>query len=189
MIYERRWLKRCLHGDKNAFSRLYESYVDRIYDFVYFKTYHKETAEDITGNTFMKAFDRIQQFDPQKGMFIAWLYTIAKNEVSDFFRKKHPVLSLEDIWDIPAETDVEIDAVNRENFDSLHRYMQKLPACKRDILIMRVWQDRPFREIAVLLKQSEGQCKMTFYRLIEKMKQEVPAAVVILFVLTKNIIR
>jgi RNA polymerase sigma-70 factor (ECF subfamily) len=189
MINERKWLKRCLQGDKNAFSRLYESYIDRIYDFVYFKTYHKETAEDITGNTFLKAFDRIQQFDPRKGMFIAWLYTIAKNEINDFFRKKHPVLSLEDIWDIPAETDVEIDAVNRENFNTLQRYLQKLPASKRDILILRVWQDLPFRDIAAILNQGEGQCKMTFYRLIRKMKQEVPAAVVILFAVTKHIIR
>lgn len=189
MINERRWLKRCRQGDTKAFSRLYESYIDRIYDFVYFKTYHKETAEDITGNTFMKAFDRIQQFDPGKGMFIAWLYTIAKNEVNDFFRKKHPVLSLEDIWDIPAETDVEIDAINRENFYTFQKYLLTLPACKRDILILRVWQDLPFREIAAILNQSEGQCKMTFYRLIEKMKQELPAAMVLLLVVTKNIIR
>lgn len=189
MINERRWLKRCRQGDKEAFSRLYESHVRRIYDFVYFKTYHKETAEDITGNTFMKAFDRIQQFDPRKGMFIAWLYTIAKNEVNDYFRKAHPVLSLDDIWDVPAVADVEIDAVNRESFEVLQRYMQKLPASKRDILIMRVWQDLSFREIAAILEQSEGQCKMTFYRLIDKMKQEVPAAVLILFVVTKNIIR
>jgi len=189
MINERRWLKRCRLGDKKAFARLYESYVHRIYDFVYFKTYHRETAEDITGNTFMKAFDRIRQFDPRKGRFIAWLYTIAKNEVNDFFRKKHLVLSLEDIWDIPAETDVEIDAVNRESFHALQTYLQKLPAGKRDILILRVWQDLPFREIATILEQSEGQCKMTFYRLIQKMRQEVPAAVAILFMVTKNMIR
>ena len=87
------------------------------------------------------------------------------------------------------ETDVEIDAIKRENFYTFQKYLLTLPACKRDILILRVWQDLPFREIAAILNQSEGQCKMTFYRLIEKMKQELPAAMVLLLVVTKHIIR
>lgn len=189
MSQERRWLTRCQQGDNEAFSRLYESHVQRIYDYVYFKTYHKETAEDITGTTFMKAFGRIRQFDLRKGEFIAWLYTIAKNEIVDFFRKAHPLLSLEDIWDIPSSENVEIDAVNRENFKSLQIYMQKLPACKRDILIMRIWQDLQFQEIAAILKKSEGQCKMIFYRMIKKMKQEVPVNLFLIFMVAKHVIR
>jgi RNA polymerase sigma-70 factor (ECF subfamily) len=189
MSQERKWLKRCQQGDKEAFSRLYESYVHRIYDYVYFKTYHKETAEDITSNTFMKAFGRIQQFDLRKGEFIAWLYTIAKNEIHDFYRKKHPSLSLEDIWDIPSGENVEIDAINRENFKSLQSYLQNLPACQRDILMMRIWQDLQFQEIAAILEKSEGQCKMIFYRMIKKMKQEVTANLFLLFVVTQHVIK
>jgi RNA polymerase sigma-70 factor (ECF subfamily) len=189
MSQECKWLKRCQQGDNEAFSRLYESHVQRIYDYVYFKTYHKETAEDITSTTFMKAFGRIQQFDLRKGEFIAWLYTIAKNEIVDFFRKAHPLLSLEDIWDIPSSEDVEIDAINRENFKSLQIYMQKLPACKRDILIMRIWQDLQFQEIAAILKKSEGQCKMIFYRMIKKMKQEVPVNLFLILMVAKHVIR
>lgn len=188
MSQERRWLKRCQQGDTESFSRLYESYVQRIYDYIYFKTYHKETAEDITSTTFMKAFGRIRQFDLKKGEFIAWLYTIAKNEICNFYRKVHPLIPLDDIWDIPSSEDVVVDAVNRENFNSLRTYMEKLPADKRDILIMRIWQDLQFNEIAAILEKTEGQCKMIFYRMIDKMRQEVPVTVLITLVIMKNAI-
>jgi len=71
----------------------------------------------------------------------------------------------------------------------LQIYMQKLPACKRDILIMRIWQDLQFHEIAAILKKSEGQCKMIFYRMIKKMKQEVPVNLVLILMVAKHVIR
>ena len=185
MSQEHRWLKQCHRGNRQAFANLYESHVKRIYDYAYFKTYHRETAEDVTSATFMKAFAAINEFDPGKG---AWLYRIARNEIIDLFRKKHPSLSLHDVWDIAADGDVEMDAINRENFASLHQYLQQLPAEKRDILIMRIWQDLPFQEIAAILKQNEGQCKMIFYRLIKKMQQEVPVTLLILMVVAKYVI-
>jgi RNA polymerase sigma-70 factor (ECF subfamily) len=49
-------------GDNEAFSMLYETYVRKIYDFLYFKTFNQEIAEDITQETFFKAFKKIHSF-------------------------------------------------------------------------------------------------------------------------------
>jgi len=189
MSQEHKWLKGCKQGDSKAFAALYETHVKRIYDYAYFKTYHKETAEDITSSTFMKAFGQIQRFDPKKGAFLAWLYRIARNEICDVFRQKHPSLSLNDVWDLPTGENVEIDAINRENYRILYEYLQNLTPEKRDILILRIWQDLPFQEIASILKQNEGQCKMAFYRIIKKMQKEVALTFLILMMVAKHVIR
>ncbi len=189
MNKENKLIRGCQKGNKKSFSILYEFYFQKIYNYIYYKTYHKETAEDITSNTFMKAFTKIQNFDLNKGKILAWLYTIAKNDINDFYRKKHKLLSIDDIWDIKSEENIEIDAINRENFISLQRYIQDLPEYERDILIMRVWQELQFQEIAVILDKNEGQCKMTFYRMIKKMKEEIPANIFILLAMTKYIIK
>lgn len=188
MNQEIKWISGCRQGDKKSFTSIYELYFQKIYNFIYFKTYHKETAEDITSNTFMKAFDEIQNFDTDKGKLLAWFYTIARNEINNFYRKKHQTLSIDDVWDISSDENIELDAINSENFNSLQSYINKLPQYERDILIMRVWQDLQFQEIAMILDKNEGQCKMSFYRLIKKMKQEIPAKVFIILAIAKHII-
>ena len=52
---EKQAIQACQQGDLAKFTWLYESYVDKIYRFVYFRTWHKETAEDLTSQTFFKA--------------------------------------------------------------------------------------------------------------------------------------
>lgn len=64
----------CKAGDTMPFSELYDQYIEKIYRFIYYKTHHKEIAEDITSVTFMKALERLNTFDPSKAQFSTWLY-------------------------------------------------------------------------------------------------------------------
>ena len=96
---EQKLIKDCLGGDLKKFGGLYELYIDKIYKFIYFKTHHKETAEDLVSQTFFKALENIKGFDPSKGKFSSWLYRIARNCVIDYYRTKKAKIDIYDTWD------------------------------------------------------------------------------------------
>lgn len=180
------WVRRSRAGEAAAFARLYEAHVRRIYDFIYFKTYHRETAEDLTAAVFLKAMEGLERFDPDQGSFTAWLYRIAGNSVIDFYRTHHPTLPLDDVWDVPDEVDVAVDAVNRERFIALRTALRALPAAKRDLVILRVWQDLPFAEIAAVTGGNEAQCRVAFHRLLEQLRRELPVTLFVLLLLARH---
>jgi len=172
---------KCRKGNLKAFSEIYSHYIKRIYDFVYFKTCHRETAEDLTSQTFMKALEGIVNFDPAKGSVSSWLYRIARNSVIDHYRKKKQMVNIEDIWDLASREDLETDLINREGMERIAESLNSLSPDKRAIVIMRVWQGLSYKEISEIMKRTEAQCKMTFYRAIDKIKKQVPASVAVLF--------
>ena len=97
-IDEKKIIKDCKKGDLEKFSGLYDVYIGKIYRFIFYKTSHKETAEDLTSKTFMKALKSVDRFDTEKGTFQAWLFRIARNTVIDFYRTKKDLKNIEDVW-------------------------------------------------------------------------------------------
>ena len=90
-------IKKCQAGELKQFGQLYDSYIKKIYNFVYYKTWHRQTAEDLTSQTFFKALTKIKQFDEIKGSFSSWLYKIARNTVIDYYRQNKADLNIDDI--------------------------------------------------------------------------------------------
>src|SRR6476619_3250009 len=99
---ERAAIEASIKGDTARFADLYDAYVRAIYNFIYYKTHHMETAEDLTSETFFKALKNIHQFDTSRS-FRSWLYTIAHNTVRDHYRAARPTTDIEDVWDLAGE--------------------------------------------------------------------------------------
>ena len=95
---ERKIISECKAGQSEAFSQMYDLYVKKIYKFIFYKTFHTQTAEDLTSEVFYKALKNIDKFD-FKYKFSTWIYKIAQNAITDYFRtyKKtiNPPASLE----------------------------------------------------------------------------------------------
>lgn len=75
-------------GDPEAFGQLYDEYVSQIFRYVYYKVGNYADAQDLTGQTFLRAFENIQSYELRDVAFSSWLYRIAHNLVVDFFRKE-----------------------------------------------------------------------------------------------------
>lgn len=172
--------------DEESFASIYDNYVTAIYQFIYYKTYHRETAEDLTSQTFLKALEKIHRFNPQKGSMAAWLYQIARNLVIDHFRTKKRTFSIHDIWDLAGSHNVEIDLENKEQLQMVQTVLKELPLNQRDIIIMRVWQELPYKEIAEIMGKSEASCKMLFSRTIAYLRENMSIAVVLLIYLLRK---
>lgn len=173
-------------GDRVAFGHLYDAHVNELYKFVYYKTHHKQSAEDLTADIFMKALEHMGSFDPSKAGFRTWLYTIARRTIIDHYRKQKPSTSIEDAWDLPYDTDVVSDLHTQLDVEQLKKYMHVLSAEQRDILMLRLWEDMSFKEVAEVLGKTEGSCKMAYSRALKTLRRHMPVTLFLLIILTKT---
>ena len=169
-------------GSAEAFGRLYELYFDRIYRYIYYRTMHRETAEDLCSKTFLKALDSLNHFNSDKGSFSSWIYRIASNSVTDYFRSSVRKESPADVWEIPSEEDYVVDVHNRIYWEKLKPGLMGLPADMREIIMLRIWDDLSFAEIARITGKSEASCKMSFGRTLKHLKNTVPLSLYLLFI-------
>lgn len=176
-------IEKCQAGDMLEFGKVYDFYVRKIYNFIYYKTMHKETAEDLTSLTFTKAISGIKNFRFDRGTFSAWLYTIARNSVKDHYRAQKPEAALEDIYDLAADDDPLVDAGNKIIFEKVKRYLGKLESEQREIVVMRLWDGLAFREIAETLGLSEANSKMIFYRTMARLREDLALLIIYLILL------
>lgn len=177
-ISENEAISLCQQGQLEYFGALYDLYIRKIYNFTYFRTHHKETAEDLTAAIFSKALENFSQYQPQKGSFSSWLYRIAKNAIIDHYRTSKSHASLEDAWDVPAAANVERDADTALKLEKARQLLAKLAPQQRDIVTMRVWDGLSYREIAEILGLSEANAKMIFSRTLVKLNKETAFAAV-----------
>ncbi len=173
-------------GDGSAFAELYDRYVERIYRFVYFKTFDKDTAEDIVSTIFLKAYERIGTFDAGKGVFSQWLYGIARNAVVDHYRSAKQHVDVDDLFDLGEDerTEEKIDA--RELLAKVERYLVTLNARQREIVTLRLWEELSYREIAEIVGGTEDAAKVMFSRTIRELREKLgPAAAMALAMLAQ----
>jgi RNA polymerase sigma-70 factor (ECF subfamily) len=166
------FIKKAKDGEVEAFGLLYEHYMPKIYRFVLLKVSHREEAEDLTHQTFLKAWESIEQYDFQGYPFSSWLYRIARNTVIDHYRKSRPQSSLE-------ETNIDLIADNpplgegldkKKNLESILKVIQKLKDTEKEVVIMRFIEDLTIREVAKIIGKSEGATKVIQHRAIKNLR-------------------
>lgn len=169
-------------GDKQAFGMLYDTYVKEIYRFVYYKTHDKYTAEDLVTEIFIKALEKIHTYNEEKASFRTWLYTITRRTIIDHYRTVKTSVPIEDAWEITDNSDVQKKVFDAVEFAQMQEYMKLLSAEQRDIILLRLWEDLSFREIAEVLGKTEASCKMSFSRALKELKGHIPVTLFLLLI-------
>ena len=158
-------------NDVRAFGEIYEKYFDRIYNFIYRQTDDEEIAGDLCSQTFVNALHSLKKYKFMGFPFSAWLYKIAGNEVNKHYRKnkKQKVFSLEEakVKEIVEQSD---DAWDEELIQRLLNYMKDLPTDMLQVLELRFFEDKDFKEIAFILDMTESGAKMRTYRALDKLR-------------------
>ena len=160
-------------ADPEAFRPLYEKYFKRIFLFVHHRVGEKALTADITSQVFLKSLVNINKFSFRGLPFSAWLFRIALNECNDFFRKnkRHRLVTMEEgmvdhLYDeLTAETRLE-DLRQR-----LPEILQRLSVNELQIIELRFFEQRPFKEVADILGITETYAKVKVYRILDKMKK------------------
>ncbi len=151
------------------FEAAYRDYQQNIYRFLLWRTRDKELAEDLTSGVFQKAWQSRHSF--QGGSVQAWLYRIARNSLTDYWRKKKEVLSDEvdtQIDDKPSHEEAMDTMLSKER---LHAAIEGLPENMRQIVVLRFIDGRSSADVAKKLGTSEGNVRIIQYRALKKLRE------------------
>lgn len=166
-------IKRAVEGDSSAFGILYDHYQPRIYRFTMVKVSHREEAEDLTHQVFLKAWQSIQSYKDLGFPFSSWLYRIARNQIADHYRTKKEKISIEELnpEEIPAEEHHTRNALSEKvEVERVMKAVRKLKQEYQDVIIMRFVEDLALKETAAALDRSEGAVKLLQHRAIKELK-------------------
>jgi RNA polymerase sigma-70 factor (ECF subfamily) len=158
--------------DPQAFSVLYEKYFDRIFNFIYRQTDDEDLTADLTSQAFLIALKNVEKYQFRGVPFSAWLYKIASNEVNKHYRKKSrtKVFSIEEVrvreLIEQANEEYDEDVVQR-----LMHFLKELPTEMLQVLELRFFEDKDFREIAFILDITESGAKMRTYRALDRLRK------------------
>ncbi|MBU1152003.1 RNA polymerase sigma factor [Patescibacteria group bacterium] len=160
-------------GDKEAFSDLYNLLIDPIFRYVYYKVNQAE-VDDIVETVFLKVWENIKQYKPQKKSFSAWVFRIAHNLVIDHYRSSKTFDELDyKIADYKREHNPIKTTEDTLEQNLLRRAMGKLKDNYREFLIYKFVNDLSNREIAQMIGKSEGSLRILQFRALKALKQEL----------------
>jgi RNA polymerase sigma-70 factor (ECF subfamily) len=154
------------------FEILYSKYYEPILKFVYKRVEGKESAYDVTQQVFLNAMIKIQQFKCNGTPFSSWLYRIAINEINQLYRKEKirrtVKIDEDELRYMVNEMDGEEDIETR--YKRVAEVLGRLPEEDIQIVELRFFERRAFREIGQILNITENHAKVKLYRIIDKLK-------------------
>jgi RNA polymerase sigma-70 factor (ECF subfamily) len=164
--------------DSEAFGILYECYVNKIYNYIYYRVGNQHDAEDLTARTFHRALNHIERYVNQGAPFSAWLYRIAHNLVANWHRdqSRRKLVSLEDIKLIIQRRDGPDQMTEqRDEKDQLLAIIQRLPSERQQLLILKFAHGLSNAEIGQVMGRSEGAIKSLYHRTLLSLRETFEA--------------
>jgi RNA polymerase sigma-70 factor (ECF subfamily) len=164
--------------DPVAFGILYERYVNKIYNYVYYRIGNQHDAEDLTARTFYRALDHIERYVDQGAPFSAWLYRIAHNLVANWHRdqSRRKIISLEDIkLSVQRRQGPDQMAEQNEEKDELLAAIRRLPPDRQQLLILKFVEGLSNAEIGKVMDRSEGAIKSLYHRTLLSLREMLDA--------------
>jgi RNA polymerase sigma-70 factor (ECF subfamily) len=162
---------RVLKGDRQAYAMLVEEYKSPIYNLAYRMTGNSEDADDLTQETFIRAYKYLWRYDARR-KFFSWLYTLALNLIRSHLRKKNKYnksseeLSAHLLSDKNPSPETELIETQ-----AISVCLLRLEEESRALLIMKYMQELSFEEIAQITGKSLSAVKMRIYRGLERLKE------------------
>lgn len=161
-------------GDAEAFGHLYETYLDRIYRYVYFRVTDEQTAEDLISQVFTKAWENLDRYQPSGRPFIAWLYTIAHNTVIDHYRTRKDTVAIESTVSLASDAPGPDEQVELHfEADNLRLALQTLTPEQQQVVVLKFIAGMTTDEIAAQLQKSAGAVRALQMRALQALAKQM----------------
>ncbi|MCI0521254.1 MAG: sigma-70 family RNA polymerase sigma factor [Chloroflexi bacterium] len=169
-------LAQAAQGDGEAFGVLYERYVGRIYNYIYYRTGSTHDAEDLTARVFIRAMQHISNYHDRGLPFSAWLYRIAHNLVANWHRdnSRRKEVPLDDgMSGRRTEGHPEVEVLQREEKERLLGVIRQLSPERQQLLILKFSDTLSNAEIGLIMGRSEGAVKSLYHRTLLALREEL----------------
>lgn len=165
-------------GDADAFGQLYDRYADSVFRYVLFRVGDRALAEDVTSETFLRAFRRIGSLTYQGRDVGAWFVTIARNLVLDHvkssrFRLEVATADPDDKNNTQAGPEHQV--ITQLTHTELLRCVEQLGDDQRECIVLRFLQGLSVAETAEIMERNEGAIKALQHRAVRRLAQLLPA--------------
>lgn len=163
------WKIKHLSGG-DARDKLVRKYYDQIYAYVYRHILNVDDSLDLTQDIFIKAINALPSFDKKKSSFKTWLYTIASNRMTDWYRTQHFTDELSD--DLPEKDRFEDVVANRVLAREILDFIKNSDYISFRIMELKFFSDLTFSDIAEMLSVPQSTVKTKYYRSIDLCRKE-----------------
>lgn len=160
-------------GDQTAFGLLYEEWYAPLYRFILVRVTSKEIAEDLVQDVFLKVFASLDRFEIRAAHPLGFLYTTARNTIIDYHKKKKPErLDEETAGEIPDEhvRGPQRDAEVAWDVGLLGIALRTLTREQQDVIMLRLIEQRPVKEVAEMMNKSEEAVRQMQVRALRSLK-------------------
>lgn len=164
----------CSLVTEDGFMQMYEYYYSKIYNYLYFRLLNKENTEDLLSEVFLKAFIHRASYDERKAKLSTWLFTIARNTLTDYYRKNKQKTLLE----FPAleETitdglDIEKAYIRNIEQEIAMKSLIELREIDRMVIYLKYFMDFSYREIGEHLDITEKNVSVRLTRAMARLKE------------------
>jgi RNA polymerase sigma-70 factor (ECF subfamily) len=160
----------------DAFGELYERYVTKIYNYVYYRTGNHHDAEDLTARVFFRAMGHIDSYTDRGVPFQAWLYRIAHNLVANWHRDRgrRKIIPLDEFVATRLQTDApDKHAEAKEERERLLAAIRRLPEDRQQLLALKFVENLSNAEIGDIMERTEGAIKSLYHRTLIALRDDL----------------
>lgn len=159
-------------GNTNAAGTLYEMHHPGIFQYLFYRVGDVHTAEELTGEVFLKMVRALPGYRSTNGTFRSWLYTIARNIAIDHYRRaaNRPQTTFDDELGLTGEdagNTVEVKLTR----EALQEALKRLPDIQRDVIILRFVENMTLEEVAAMLHKTYDSIKSLQRRALVVLRQ------------------
>lgn len=155
------------------FAVLYDKYYEQIFRFIYQRLDDKEQAFDATQQVFVKALENLHKYEFRGVPFASWLYRIASSEVNNLFRsqKAQRTVNIDSVSIYGIIEEIQESKIEEYHDKIVTIIAEKLEEDELQLIEMRFFEKRSFKEMGEILEITENNAKVKTYRILDKLKK------------------
>ena len=169
---ERRLVLRAVERDQTAFAELYDRHVVRVYRHIYYLVNDAREAEDLTAQTFLKAWEAVDRYKERGAPFVAWLLRISHNLTISFLRSKRDHSELDEGFvDNKRRGNPEESLEQASDEHSVRNAVLRLRDEQRQVIMLRFVEELDYTEVAAMIGKSVPAVRVIQHRALGKLRK------------------
>jgi RNA polymerase sigma-70 factor (ECF subfamily) len=165
-------------ADSQAFAALYDRFFARVYNYMRYRCNDADEADDLTAQVFERLFERLPLYQPERGAFEPWLFTIARNALTDHLRKQRRAWLFwqEQIRHPEVDPSPENSLIEREATQRLAAALKRLDERSRELVSLKFFARLSNRQIAEAMRLTESNVGVILYRAMAQLRTIITSA-------------